>query len=179
MAVLELLYSPDPSCTPRLLLVDFIEIISFPLSNSSSFAWKEVQIVAPLTNGLAYMSLTTLGNAISTAAASVLFFGTLIWTASIVLAAIWCGYSFSNRQFKALWPLRFLRFGARATATGFFIPLLYVPNARGLQLCTTIAIAICNFGDRESVRRTSACEVLQFAVAQPCSSCLAESSTIR
>lgn len=46
-----------------------------------------------------------------------------IWVVSILLAAVYCGVSFSQRRFRVLWPLKFLRFGAAVTTTGLFIPI--------------------------------------------------------
>lgn len=37
-----------------------------------------------------------------------------------------CGYSFSQKSFRVLWPLKFLRFGAQVTTTVLFIPLTHV-----------------------------------------------------
>lgn len=101
-------------------------MIQFPLSNDPSFPWATVPSMHQLANALDVVSMNHLAARISPSLSTVAFYLCLIWIAAIVVAAIWCGYSFSQKHFRVLWPLKFLRFGAQITTTVLFIPMTHV-----------------------------------------------------
>ena len=84
---------------------------------------------------LKLFSLKSVASSLNISFNLIAFYLSLTWIAAIVLTAIWCGYSFSQRHFRVLWPLKFLRFGAKITTTGLFIPmtsiLLSIFNCHG------------------------------------------------
>lgn len=98
--------------------------MSFPLSTVPILPWRDVDVLRPVTEGLAVVSLASIEFSALEGATAVMFSIALSWISAVVLAALWCAYSFTQHSFQVLWPIRFLRFGARATATGLFIPLL-------------------------------------------------------
>ena len=128
------------------------QMIQFPINNYDNFPWSGVVSMESLANLLDILSMNHLASRISSKFSITMFYLCLIWIAGIVSAAIWCanaviagaavvavtirfavairanrcGYSFSQRSFRVLWPLKFLRFGAQVTTTVLFIPITHV-----------------------------------------------------
>jgi hypothetical protein len=120
-------------------------MIQFPLNHAEKFPWKNVDSMAQLTDIIDVISLNDLASRMSHRLSVAAFYLCLIWIAAVVIAAIWCegplsccplhwliacatrcGYSFSQKHFRVLWPLKFLRFGAQITTTVMFIPMMHV-----------------------------------------------------
>jgi hypothetical protein len=101
-------------------------MLAYPLNTDESFPWIDVPAVHRFGNILKLFSLKTLSASVGLSFSPVGFYLCLSWIVAIVLTAIWCGYSFSQKHFRVLWPLKFLRFGAKITTTGLFIPMTAV-----------------------------------------------------
>ena len=101
-------------------------MLAFPINTSSTFPWANVPTMRTLSNFLKLFSLKTLSASVGLSFSPVGFYLCLSWIIIIVVTAIWCGYSFSQKHFRVLWPLRFLRLGAKITTTGLFIPMTTV-----------------------------------------------------
>lgn len=106
-----------------LLAVDFFQMMGFPLSPAKAFPWDQISVVDSVTQLLGLFSFSSLADLVSPDILMVGYFLCFAWIVAVVAAVLWCGYSFSNQKFRALWPLKFLRFGARVTTTGLYIPL--------------------------------------------------------
>jgi hypothetical protein len=101
-------------------------MLAFPINVSATFPWAMVPTMNSLSAFLKLFSLKALSASVGLSFSPVGFYLCLSWIVAIVVTAVWCGYSFSQKHFRVLWPLKFLRFGAKITTTGLFIPMTSV-----------------------------------------------------
>ena len=123
-------------------------MLQFPLNHAEIFPWHAIPFMDKSNEVITTVSAVNLAATFTTSMATLMFYMCLIWIAAIVAAAIWyvmmeslvlsaghvglhtpacrCGYSFSQRSFRVLWPLKFLRLGAQVTTTILFIPMTRV-----------------------------------------------------
>lgn len=69
----------------------------------ASFAWTDSSLIQPFSNLLGYLSFSTLLRSIADVELqSIMFIAAMVWVVSIMLCAIWCGYSFNQTRFRVM-----------------------------------------------------------------------------
>ncbi|KAA0165235.1 hypothetical protein FNF28_03516 [Cafeteria roenbergensis] len=109
-----------------MMVLDFLQMMSFPLSQSPTLPWQHSSVLSEFSSALSVLSV---GRAISLMGAGVTlgsFYIALFWIFGLLGCAVWVGYSFARESFRVVWPIKLLRTTAQLSTTALFIPLVSV-----------------------------------------------------
>lgn len=85
-----------------MFILDFLQLMSFPVSRAK-FAWSSSTLMRPISDVLGYISLSRVVSGVAQRSLqSAMFYGSLCWVASIMMCALWCGYSFTQTRFRVM-----------------------------------------------------------------------------